>query len=155
MRIRTEYRTLNHSVIKIYIALIWRIWNIADYTWGRHLNAFINFIPYFFLFPGSEKTDEYLLARFRGDGVKYKAKLIGIDDVPDARGDKMSQDSMMKLKVRGGKHAVSVFSRYPTEGIISEVYLHLYLSYLKHNSNHLIDPTAPHLLRSHELVCIC
>ncbi|XP_054439940.1 disabled homolog 2 isoform X2 [Pteronotus mesoamericanus] len=47
---------------------------------------------------GSEKTDEYLLARFRGDGVKYKAKLIGIDDVPDARGDKMSQDSMMKLK---------------------------------------------------------
>ncbi|XP_057645636.1 disabled homolog 2 isoform X5 [Chionomys nivalis] len=47
---------------------------------------------------GSEKTDEYLLARFKGDGVKYKAKLIGIDDVPDARGDKMSQDSMMKLK---------------------------------------------------------
>lgn len=35
---------------------------------------------------GSEKTDEYLLARFKGDGVKYKAKLIGIDDVPDASG---------------------------------------------------------------------
>ncbi|XP_074851727.1 disabled homolog 2 isoform X2 [Carettochelys insculpta] len=47
---------------------------------------------------GSEKTDEYLLARFKGDGVRYKAKLIGIDDVPEARGDKMSQDSMMKLK---------------------------------------------------------
>ncbi|XP_067586673.1 disabled homolog 2 isoform X1 [Pseudorca crassidens] len=47
---------------------------------------------------GTEKTDEYLLARFKGDGVKYKAKLIGIDDVTDARGDKMSQDSMMKLK---------------------------------------------------------
>ncbi|NXL79390.1 DAB2 protein, partial [Leptocoma aspasia] len=45
-----------------------------------------------------EKTDESLLARFKGDGVKYKAKLIGIDDVPEARGDKMSQDSMMKLK---------------------------------------------------------
>lgn len=40
------------------------------------------------------------MARFKGDGVKYKAKLIGIDDVPDARGDKMSQDSMMKLKVK-------------------------------------------------------
>lgn len=40
------------------------------------------------------------MARFKGDGVKYKAKLIGIDDVPEARGDKMSQDSMMKLKVR-------------------------------------------------------
>ncbi|NXW11165.1 DAB2 protein, partial [Fregetta grallaria] len=50
------------------------------------------------LSPGLEKTDESLLARFRGDGVRYKAKLIGIDDVPEARGDKMSQDSMMKLK---------------------------------------------------------
>ncbi|NWU40756.1 DAB2 protein, partial [Hylia prasina] len=47
---------------------------------------------------GPEKTDESLLSRFKGDGVKYKAKLIGIDDVPEARGDKMSQDSMMKLK---------------------------------------------------------
>ncbi|XP_039606568.1 disabled homolog 2-like isoform X1 [Polypterus senegalus] len=47
---------------------------------------------------GPEKTDEFLLARFRGDGVRYKAKLIGVDDVPEARGDKMSQDSMMKLK---------------------------------------------------------
>ncbi|NXE95586.1 DAB2 protein, partial [Menura novaehollandiae] len=47
---------------------------------------------------GPEKTDDSLLARFKGDGVRYKAKLIGIDDVPEARGDKMSQDSMMKLK---------------------------------------------------------
>lgn len=47
-----------------------------------------------------EKTDEYLLGRFQGDGVRYKAKLIGIDDVPEARGDKMCQDSMMKLKVQ-------------------------------------------------------
>ncbi|XP_054253645.1 disabled homolog 2 [Indicator indicator] len=47
---------------------------------------------------GPEKTDEALLARFKGDGIRYKAKLIGIDDVPEARGDKMSQDSMMKLK---------------------------------------------------------
>ncbi|NWQ75788.1 DAB2 protein, partial [Columbina picui] len=47
---------------------------------------------------GPEKTDEFLLARFKGDGVRYKAKLIGVDDVSEARGDKMSQDSMMKLK---------------------------------------------------------
>nr|XP_060617406.1 disabled homolog 2 isoform X2 [Anolis sagrei ordinatus] len=47
---------------------------------------------------GTEKTEEFLLARFQGDGVRYKAKLIGVDDVPEARGDKMSQDSMMKLK---------------------------------------------------------
>ncbi|NWR62894.1 DAB2 protein, partial [Bucorvus abyssinicus] len=47
---------------------------------------------------GPEKTDDSLLARFKGDGVRYKAKLIGIDDVPEPRGDKMSQDTMMKLK---------------------------------------------------------
>lgn len=47
-----------------------------------------------------DKTDEYLTGRFQGDGVRYKAKLIGIDDVSEARGDKMCQDSMMKLKVK-------------------------------------------------------
>ncbi|XP_042188009.1 disabled homolog 2 [Callorhinchus milii] len=47
---------------------------------------------------GSEKTEEYLLTRFKGDGVRYKAKLIGVDEVCEARGDKMCQDSMMKLK---------------------------------------------------------
>ncbi|XP_055488039.1 LOW QUALITY PROTEIN: disabled homolog 2-like [Leucoraja erinacea] len=47
---------------------------------------------------GPEKTEEFLLARFKGDGIRYKAKIIGIDDVTDARGDQMCQDSMMKLK---------------------------------------------------------
>lgn len=35
--------------------------------------------------------------------MRYKAKLIGIDDVSAARGDKLCQDSMMKLKVRLAK----------------------------------------------------
>lgn len=57
--------------------------------------------PFSFLFcKVPEKTDEYLLGRFQGDGVRYKAKLIGVDDVQEARGDKMCQDSMMKLKVQ-------------------------------------------------------
>ncbi|XP_059830233.1 disabled homolog 2 isoform X1 [Hypanus sabinus] len=47
---------------------------------------------------GPEKTEEFLLARFKGDGIRYKAKIIGIDDVTAARGDQMCQDSMMKLK---------------------------------------------------------
>lgn len=38
-------------------------------------------------------------SRLSGDGVRYKAKLIGVDPVPDAQGDKMCWDSMMKLKV--------------------------------------------------------
>lgn len=70
-----------------------------------------------------EKTDEYLLARFKGDGVRYKAKLIGVDDVPEARGDKMSQDSMMKLKGKAaaarsqGKHKQRVWVNISLAGI--------------------------------------
>ncbi|XP_060690243.1 disabled homolog 2 isoform X2 [Hemiscyllium ocellatum] len=59
---------------------------------------------------GSEKTEEYLLARFKADGVRYKAKIIGVDDVPDARGDQMCQDSMMKLKVIEYEHTVNRIS---------------------------------------------
>ncbi|XP_066516641.1 disabled homolog 2 isoform X1 [Hoplias malabaricus] len=72
---------------------------------------------------GPEKTDEYLLARFQGDGVRYKAKLIGVDDVPEARGDKMSQDSMMKLKGMAGaarsqgKHKQKIWLNISLTGI--------------------------------------
>ncbi|XP_029484348.2 disabled homolog 2 isoform X3 [Oncorhynchus nerka] len=70
-----------------------------------------------------EKTDEYLLSRFQGDGVRYRAKLIGIDDVPEARGDKMSQDSMMKLKGLAiasrsqGKHKQKIWVNISMSGI--------------------------------------
>ncbi|XP_076614959.1 disabled homolog 2 isoform X1 [Chaetodon auriga] len=71
----------------------------------------------------AEKTDEYLLGRFKGDGVRYKAKLIGIDDVPEARGDKMCQDSMMKLKGMAvaarsqGKHKQRIWVNISMSGI--------------------------------------
>ncbi|XP_033978580.1 disabled homolog 2 isoform X4 [Trematomus bernacchii] len=70
-----------------------------------------------------EKTDEYLLGRFQGDGVRYKAKLIGVDDVSEARGDKMSQDSMMKLKGMAvaarsqGKHKQRIWINISMSGI--------------------------------------
>ncbi|KAJ8285353.1 hypothetical protein GJAV_G00025880 [Gymnothorax javanicus] len=72
---------------------------------------------------GPEKTDEYLLARFKGDGVRYKAKIIGVDNVPTARGDKMSQDSMMKLKGMAaanrsqGKHKQRIWVNISLSGI--------------------------------------
>ncbi|XP_068190844.1 disabled homolog 2 isoform X2 [Antennarius striatus] len=71
----------------------------------------------------SEKTDDYLVGRFKGDGVRYKAKLIGIDDVPEARGDKMCQDSMMKLKGMAvaarsqGKHKQRIWVNISLSGI--------------------------------------
>ncbi|XP_036973029.1 disabled homolog 1-like isoform X3 [Acanthopagrus latus] len=71
----------------------------------------------------SEKTDEYLVGRFQGDGVRYKAKLIGVDDVQEARGDKMCQDSMMKLKGMAvaarsqGKHKQRIWINISLSGI--------------------------------------
>uniref|UniRef100_A0A3P8XPF8 PID domain-containing protein n=1 Tax=Esox lucius TaxID=8010 RepID=A0A3P8XPF8_ESOLU len=47
---------------------------------------------------GQDRTEAGLIRRFKGDGVRYKAKLIGLDEVTAARGDKLCQDSMMKLK---------------------------------------------------------
>uniref|UniRef100_A0A3B4ZNC4 DAB adaptor protein 1a n=1 Tax=Stegastes partitus TaxID=144197 RepID=A0A3B4ZNC4_9TELE len=45
-----------------------------------------------------DRSESALIRRFKGDGVRYKAKLIGLDEVTAARGDKLCQDSMMKLK---------------------------------------------------------
>ncbi|MGH0184448.1 UNVERIFIED_CONTAM: hypothetical protein FKN15_015152 [Acipenser sinensis] len=47
---------------------------------------------------GQDRSETGLIKRFKGDGIRYKAKLIGLDDVTAARGDKLCQDSMMKLK---------------------------------------------------------
>ncbi|XP_061744177.1 DAB adaptor protein 1a isoform X4 [Nerophis ophidion] len=47
---------------------------------------------------GQDRSEATLIRRFKGDGVRYKAKLIGLDEVSAARGDKLCQDSMMKLK---------------------------------------------------------
>lgn len=47
--------------------------------------------------PGAPQA--VIASRFSGAGVRYKAKLIGVDPVPDTHGDKMCWDSMMKLKV--------------------------------------------------------
>ncbi|XP_064625514.1 disabled homolog 2-like isoform X2 [Lineus longissimus] len=47
---------------------------------------------------GKPKKDKLDPARFHGDGVLFKAKLIGTEDVPEARGDKICQEAMTKLK---------------------------------------------------------
>lgn len=49
---------------------------------------------------GQDRSEAGLIRRFKGDGVRYKAKIIGLDEVTAARGDKLCQDSMMKLKVK-------------------------------------------------------
>ncbi|XP_067109080.1 complement component C8 beta chain-like [Osmerus mordax] len=72
---------------------------------------------------GQDRSEAGLIKRFRGDGVRYKAKLIGIDEVTAARGDKLCQDSMMKLKGMAssarskGEHKQRVFLTVSFGGI--------------------------------------
>ncbi|KAK9519485.1 hypothetical protein VZT92_022211 [Zoarces viviparus] len=62
-------------------------------------------------------------SRFNGDGVRYKAKMIGVDPVPYAQGEKMCWDSMMKLKGfdaaarRQGKHKQRVWLKVSSSGL--------------------------------------
>nr|XP_020511918.1 disabled homolog 2-like [Labrus bergylta]XP_029137459.1 disabled homolog 2-like [Labrus bergylta] len=63
------------------------------------------------------------ISRFHGDGVRYKAKLIGTDPVLDAQGEKMCWDSMMKLKGfeaagrKQGKHKQRVWLKVSSGGL--------------------------------------
>ncbi|KAF7666426.1 hypothetical protein LDENG_00106190 [Lucifuga dentata] len=72
---------------------------------------------------GQDRSEAGLIKRFRGDGVRYKAKLIGTDEVTAARGDKLCQDSMMKLKGMAssarskGEHKLRVFLTVSFGGI--------------------------------------
>ncbi|KAM4575534.1 disabled homolog 1-like [Fundulus diaphanus] len=62
-------------------------------------------------------------SRFEGDGVRYKAKLIGMDPVPEAQGEKMCLDSMMKLKGfeaaarKQGKHKMRIWLKISSSGL--------------------------------------
>uniref|UniRef100_A0A3B3B9G4 PID domain-containing protein n=1 Tax=Oryzias melastigma TaxID=30732 RepID=A0A3B3B9G4_ORYME len=63
------------------------------------------------------------MSRFHGDGVRYRAKLIGLDPVPDSQGEKMCWDSMMKLKGleavarRQGKHKQKIWLKISSSGL--------------------------------------
>ncbi|XP_078484720.1 disabled homolog 1-like [Ciona intestinalis] len=53
--------------------------------------------------------------RFRGNGSSFKAKLIGVDDVPDSRGDQMCQESILKLKAvvkASGQHKTKIIEMF-------------------------------------------
>ncbi|KAJ8012258.1 hypothetical protein DPEC_G00066810 [Dallia pectoralis] len=95
---------------------------------------------------GQDRSEAGLIKRFRGDGVRYKAKLIGIDEVTAARGDKLCQDSMMKLKGMAssarskGEHKQRVFLTISFGGI--KIYDERSGVLLHHHSVHEISYIA-------------
>ncbi|XP_072297262.1 DAB adaptor protein 1b isoform X3 [Eucyclogobius newberryi] len=95
---------------------------------------------------GQDRTEAGLIKRFRGDGLRYKAKLIGIDEVTAARGDKLCQDSMMKLKGMAssarskGEHKQRVFLTISFGGI--KMYCERSGVLLHHHSVHEISYIA-------------
>eukprot|EP00063_Salmo_salar_P021143 XP_013995978.1 PREDICTED: disabled homolog 1-like isoform X4 [Salmo salar] len=95
---------------------------------------------------GQDRSEAGLIKRFRGDGVRYKAKLIGTDEVTAARGDKLCQDSMMKLKGMAssarskGEHKQRVFLTISFGGI--KIYDERSGVLLHHHSVHEISYIA-------------
>ncbi|KAL8584630.1 hypothetical protein ACOMHN_002359 [Nucella lapillus] len=59
-------------------------------------------------------------SKFEGNGVSYRAKIIGIEDVPEARGDEMCQETLLKLKDQvkvSGQHKQRIFVNVTLEGL--------------------------------------
>ena len=67
-------------------------------------------------------------ARFQGEGQSYRAKLIGIDPVPNSRGDKMCQEARLKYQVFNGK--CSLFKR-----IVYQNWAPFFITYSEHFNN--------------------
>ncbi|XP_070563677.1 disabled homolog 1-like isoform X2 [Ptychodera flava] len=67
-----------------------------------------------------EQRDYLRQQRFKGEGVLFKAKLIGIESVSEARGDRMCQESMHRLKAQAkssGEHKQRITLSITLSGI--------------------------------------
>lgn len=55
-----------------------------------------------------------------GDGMTFKSKLIGVLEVPEARGDRMCQDALQELKMAikaSGEHKQRVMIHVAVDGL--------------------------------------
>lgn len=65
-------------------------------------------------------TDKNETSRFLGEGVSFKAKLIGILEVSEARGDRMCQDALSDLKIAiraAGEHKQRIIINIAIDGL--------------------------------------
>lgn len=64
--------------------------------------------------------DKNETTRFLGDGVSFKAKLIGILEVSEARGDRMCQEALSDLKMAiraAGEHKQRITINIAIDGL--------------------------------------
>uniref|UniRef100_A0A665VB76 PID domain-containing protein n=1 Tax=Echeneis naucrates TaxID=173247 RepID=A0A665VB76_ECHNA len=93
-------------------------------TRGTHFPSSFHPVLSFVCFQGATGTPSHTASRFHGNGVRYKAKLIGMDPVPEPQGDKMCWSSMMKLKGceaaarKQGKHKQRVWLKVVLSGLL-------------------------------------
>lgn len=69
---------------------------------------------------GSRSTDKNEPSRFLGEGVAFKAKLIGILEVGEARGDRMCQEALADLKMAiraAGEHKQRISVHVAIDGL--------------------------------------
>lgn len=72
------------------------------------------------VFRVNRKIDKNDPLRFQGEGISFNAKLIGTEEVPEARGDKMCQEKIQKLKAEIkalGVHKQRIIVNVSEEGI--------------------------------------
>lgn len=94
------------------------------------INVCLNYIRIFIRTHSSKQNISFLIslfcldrnepARFFGDGVVFKAKLIGILEVGEARGDRMCQEALQDLKIAiraAGEHKQRITIHVTIEGL--------------------------------------
>lgn len=65
-------------------------------------------------------TDKNEPGRFLGEGVSFRAKLIGVLEVPEARGDRMCQEALADLKMAiraAGEHKQRIQVHVAIDGL--------------------------------------
>lgn len=70
--------------------------------------------------PLSLQLDKNETSRFLGEGVSFKAKLIGILEVSEARGDRMCQEALSDLKTAiraAGEHKQRITINVAIDGL--------------------------------------
>lgn len=68
----------------------------------------------------SRSTDKNDPGRFLGEGVAFRAKLIGVLEVPEARGDRMCQEALSDLKIAiraSGEHKQRIQVHVAIDGL--------------------------------------